>query len=252
MYNTGLIGKNLKYSFSKNYFENKFQREGLKNFSYNLYELNHISELHNLLRKKNLIGLNITSPYKESIIKYIDQLDEISKKIKSVNTIFINKKTQKIKGYNTDVIGFEKSLESFLPKQKIKALVLGNGGASKSVCYVLQKKNIEYLIVSREKTKNNIISYKCSEKYLNTHKLIINTTILGGNQFINSAPKINYNMLSKKHYMYDLIYNPEETLFLKKGQENGAKAINGEKMLKIQAEFSFAIWKKEIQSIKNV
>ena len=118
MYNTGLIGKNLKYSFSKNYFENKFQREGLKNFSYNLYELNHISELHNLLRKKNLIGLNITSPYKESIIKYIDQLDEISKKIKSVNTIFINKKTQKIKGYNTDVIGFEKSLESFLPKQK--------------------------------------------------------------------------------------------------------------------------------------
>ena len=157
-----------------------------------------------------------------------------------------------LKGYNTDVFGFEKSLESFLNSFKIKALVLGNGGVSKSICYVLQKKNIEYLVVSRKPNDDNIISYKNSEKYLETHKLIINTTILGGQEYIKKFPQINYEMLSKKHYMYDVIYNPIETLFLQKGKEKGASIINGQEMLILQAELSFEIWKKQIQGIKHV
>jgi len=251
MHNLGLIGKNLQYSFSKEFFHNKFKRENLINFSYNSYELNTIEELNILLQNKNLTGLNITSPYKESILKYIDHLDKISRKTKSVNTIFINKQTKKITGYNTDVFGFKRSLELFLPQTKLKALVLGNGGVSKSICYALKEKNIEFLIVSRKENENNVISYENCEKYLSTHKLIINTTILGSGKLINHAPKINYNLLSKKNYMYDVIYNPEETLFLKKGKDRGANIMNGKKMLMLQAELSFEIWKKEIQSTLN-
>tara|TARA_B100001250_G_C19678592_1_gene734803 strand:+ start:127 stop:879 length:753 start_codon:yes stop_codon:yes gene_type:complete len=250
MYNLGLIGKNLQHSFSKKFFQKKFEKENLKNFSYKSYELNAIEEFPQLLQNKNLTGLNITSPYKESIIKYIDRLDEVSRKIKSVNTIFI--KNKKITGYNTDFFGFKKSLELFLPKSKLKALVLGNGGVSKSICYALKEKNIEFLIVSRKQNASNVISYESCEKYLNTHKLIINTTILGGRKLINYTPKINYKMLSKKNYMYDVIYNPKETLFLKKGRERGANIMNGKKMLILQAELAFEIWRKEIQSIKNV
>ena len=252
MHNLGLIGKNLQYSFSKDFFQNKFKRENLMNFSYNSYELNAIAELKILLQNKNLTGLNITSPYKESIIKYVDHLDDISKKTNSVNTIFINKKTKKITGYNTDVFGFKKSLELFLPQSKLKALVLGNGGVAKSICYALKEKKIEFLIVSRKENKSNIISYENCEKYLRTHKLIINTTILGSGKLINRAPKINYNLLSKKNYMYDVIYNPEETLFLKQGKQRGANIMNGKKMLTLQAELSFEIWKKEIESTLNV
>ena len=251
MYNLGLVGKNLQHSGSKIYFENKFKKEGLKNFTYNLYELRKIEEFNTLLKTKNVTGLNVTYPYKESIINHIDQLDIISKKTRSVNTLFINKKNN-IKGYNTDVFGFEKSLESFLNSSKIKALVLGNGGVSKSICYVLEKKNIEYLVVSRKPNNDNIISYKNSEKYLETHKLIINTTILGGTEYIKKFPQINYDMLSKKHYMYDVIYNPIETIFLKKGKKKGANILNGQKMLILQAELSFEIWKKQIQGIKHV
>ena len=250
MYNLGLIGKNLQHSFSKKFFKNKFQKENLTNFSYNSYELNTIEELPKLLQNKNLTGLNITSPYKESVIEYIDHLDEISKKTKSVNTIFI--KNKKINGYNTDFFGFKKSIELFLPKPKLKALVLGNGGVSKSICHALKEQNIEFLIVSRKQNKSNMISYENCEKYLDSHKLIINTTILGSSRLINHAPKINYKMLSKQHYMYDVIYNPKETLFLKKGRERGANIMNGKKMLILQAELAFEIWKKEIQSIKNV
>ena len=197
MYNLGLIGKNLQHSASKIYFENKFKKEGLKNFAYNLYELTKIEEFNTLLKKKNITGLNVTYPYKQSIIKHIDELDIISKKTRSVNTLFINNK-KNIKGYNTDVFGFEKSLELFLNNSKIKALVLGNGGVAQSICYVLEKKNIEYLVVSRKPNDDNIISYESSEKYLETHKLIINTTILGGQEYINKFPQINYEMLSTR------------------------------------------------------
>ena len=252
MYNLGLIGKNLQNSFSKKFFQKKFKKENLTNFSYKLYDLDNIKDFNLLLINKNITGLNVTSPYKESVIKYINHLDEISNKTKSVNTIFINNKTNKTKGYNTDVYGFKKSLELFTPKSNLKAIVLGNGGVSKSICFVLKEKKIDYIIVSRNNNKKDIISYKESEKYLKTHKLIINTTILGSNNLINFFPNINYNLISNKHYMYDLIYNPKETFFLKKGKEKGAKIMNGKKMLELQAEFSFRIWIKEIQSKKNV
>jgi len=249
MYKIGLIGENLKYSFSKKYFDEKFKKECLHDFSYELYEINSIENFKNLLHIKNLIGLNITSPYKQSIIKYINKLDHISQKIKAVNTIFIDKVTSKIIGYNTDVYGFRKSLEMFLPKSKIKALVLGNGGASKAICYVLKKQNIDYLIVSRKPKGKNMISYKKSNDYIEKHKFIINTTILGSKKSISNYPNINYNLISKNHYIYDLIYNPKKTLFLKKSQQQGAHIMNGESMLILQAELSFQIWKKQIKKI---
>lgn len=252
MYKIGLIGKNLRNSFSKKLFDKKFKKENINDFNYNLFEINSIKELESLIEGEDIIGLNVTSPYKEIIINYIDELDEISRITRSVNTIFINNKKKYIKGYNTDVYGFEKSLISLLPKKiKINALVLGNGGVSKSICYVLKKREINFLIVSREKRNKHIISYEESEKYLQSHKLIINTTILGSKDHINLYPKINYEKLSKENYLFDVVYNPAESLFLNKGRGKGAKIMNGKTMLIAQAEHSFAIWKKNLQLIKK-
>ena len=252
MYKIGLIGKNLRNSFSKKLFDKKFNKENINDFNYNLFEINSIEELKSLIKRENIIGLNVTSPYKEIIINYIDKLDEISRITKSVNTIFINNKKNYIKGYNTDVYGFEKSLISLLPKKiKINALVLGNGGVSKSICYVLKKRKINFLIVSREKRNKHIISYEESEKYLQSHKLVINTTILGSKDHRNLYPKINYEKLSKENYLFDVVYNPAKSLFLNKGREKGAKIMNGKTMLIAQAEHSFAIWKKNLQLIKK-
>ena len=252
MFNLGLIGKNLKYSFSKKYFKLKFKKENLNNFIYELYELESLNDLSSILKNKKIIGLNVTSPFKESIIRYLDQIDDISKHTKSVNTIFINKKNRKLFGFNTDVHGFEKSLDLFIPRSKIKGMILGNGGVSKSIKYVLKKKNIEFVTVSRNANENDIISYNNCEKYLQTHKLIINTTILGAGKLSDKAPKINYKLLNKENYMFDLTYNPRETLFLKKSKKMGAKTINGELMLKLQAELSFNIWLKELKKNNEV
>lgn len=252
MFNLGLIGKNLKYSFSKKYFKLKFKKENLNNFKYELYELESLNDFSSLINKKNIIGLNVTSPFKEAIIQYLDHIDDISKNTKSVNTIFLNKKNKKLTGFNTDVHGFEKSLDIFLPQSKIKGIVLGNGGVSKSIKYVLRKKNIEFITVSRNTNENDIISYNNCEKYLQTHKLIINTTILGGGKYSDKAPKINYKLLNEKNYMFDVAYNPKETLFLKKGKKMGAKTMNGELMLKLQAELSFNIWSKELKKNNEV
>ena len=154
MYKIGLIGKNLRNSFSKKLFDKKFNKENINDFNYNLFEINSIEELKSLIKRENIIGLNVTSPYKEIIINYIDKLDEISRITKSVNTIFINNKKNYIKGYNTDVYGFEKSLISLLPKKiKINALVLGNGGVSKSICYVLKKKRDRFFNCFKKKEK---------------------------------------------------------------------------------------------------
>ena len=253
MFKIGLIGKKLQNSFSKKLFEKKFNKENINDFNYNLFEISSIEKFKSLIEDENIIGLNVTSPFKEIIINYVDELDEISRITKSVNTIFINNKKKKIKGYNTDVYGFEKSLISLLPKKiKINALVLGNGGVSKSICYVLKKRDIDFLIVSRRKKKiKHVISYEESEKYLQSHKLIINTTILGSKDHINLSPKINYEKLSKENYLFDVVYNPSKSLFLNKGSKKGAKIMNGKKMLIAQAEHSFAIWKKNVQLIKK-
>jgi len=245
-YKIGLIGKYLNHSFSKNYFDKKREKKLKINFSYDLYEISSINEIEKLFKQNNLIGLNITYPYKEKILKFINSLDEEAKEIKSVNTIFINKKTSKISGHNTDWYGFDKSLNNFLKTMNLKALVLGNGGASKAICYCLRKRQIPYIIVSRN-PKKNMISYDESEFFIKNYKLIINTTVLGSGLYLNKFPKINYNLISDNHFVYDLAYNPKETLFLKKSKKMGAKIKNGYDMLKIQADKSFELWENKLK-----
>lgn len=239
----GLIGHPLTHSFSKQYFENKFEKENIVDCSYNLYDIKNISLYKNVFETPNLIGLNVTIPYKESIIDLLDELDEVAKNIGAVNTIKFNSNTKKTKGYNTDYFGFKNSLKPFLENIHERALILGTGGASKAVAYVLKELNINCLFVSRTPEKGNEIGYNDINEYvIKHHQIIINTTPLGTYPNINDSPNIPYELLTANHLLYDLVYNPEETMFLRKGKEKGAKIINGLQMLKLQAEKSWEIW----------
>ena len=239
----GLIGHPLTHSFSKQYFENKFENENIIDCSYKLYDIKNISFYKNVIENQNLIGLNVTIPYKESVIDLLDKIDEIAKDISAVNTIKIDPKTKKTTGYNTDYYGFKKSLKPFLKNTHERALVLGTGGASKAIAYVLNELNINCLFVSRTPKKDNEISYEEVNEYvIKHHQIIINTTPLGTYPNINDFPNIPYELLTANHLLYDLVYNPEETMFLKKGKEKGAITINGLQMLKLQAEKSWEIW----------
>ncbi len=239
MYNLGLIGENLSHSFSKAYFDKKFQNNKIKNFSYSLLPLNNIKLIDELIKNKKLIGFNVTSPYKEIIIQYIDKLGPIATITKSVNTVFINSKNEKI-GFNTDFIGFQSILDN-LNINNPKALILGSGGVSKTISYSLKLKQIKYCIVSR-KPRINMKKYSEINNMMDDCKLIINTTPLGQYPNINNAPKIPYNLITNKHCCIDLIYNPEKTLFLKKAEAQGAQVINGKQMLIKQAEKAWEIW----------
>lgn len=236
----GLIGYPLSHSFSKGYFAEKFIRENIANSNYDTFPIEKIEDFEQLCQQNNFKGLNVTIPYKQSIIPFLDELNEDAQKIGAVNTIkFIDNK--KI-GYNSDVYGFEYSLLPFLKTHHKQALILGTGGASKAVEYVLKKLNIHYKYVSRI-ANNDIISYQdINEEIINTHHIIINTTPLGMYPNIDAAPEIPYQYISDKHLLYDLVYNPEETLFLKKGKEKNAQTKNGLEMLYLQAERSWQIW----------
>ena len=242
MYKLGLIGKSLTHSFSKKYFDQKFKKEKNNIFSYHTYDLKELSHITQIYHQK-LIGINVTRPYKKQIIKYIDELDILAEKTQSVNTIFIDPKNKKKTGYNTDIIGFEKLLARVYVKEGVKALVLGSGGVSNTVSYVLNKKNIQHKIVSR-KLKKNMLSYENLTDVFFDFKLIINTTPLGQYPHIYDHPNIPYHLISNQHQCIDLIYNPQKTIFLKKSEEKGAKILNGHEMLVEQAEASFLIWKK--------
>ena len=247
MYKLGLIGRSLQHSFSKKYFDQKFFEEKNNIFSYHLYDLEELNEIK-YIYDQNLIGINITSPYKKKIINHIDELDESAEKTKSVNTVFINPKNKKKIGYNTDIIGFEGLLVNNNLSNNTTALVLGSGGAAQSVKYVLNKKNIKFQIVSRKPDKKNL-NYNDLKYNIKYFKLIINTTPLGQYPLINNYPNIPYNLISNKHKCIDLIYNPKKTMFLKKAEEKGAKIFNGYEMLTIQAEESFLIWKNCLKNI---
>ena len=238
MKNYGLIGKSLKHSFSETYFNKKFKKLNLKDYQYNNYEIKNVAAVKELIIKNNLIGLNVTIPFKEEIIKILDKLDKLAEITNSVNTIKLEK--NKLIGYNTDIIGFEKSIIPIIDKRK-NALILGNGGASKSIQYVLKKLNINFTVISR----------KGDKKYSNlrkediiSHEIIINTTPLGMYPKIDFCPNILYEFINNEHLVYDLIYNPTETVFLKKAKNNGSKIKNGYEMLKIQANESWKIWNK--------
>ena len=239
----GLIGKTLSHSFSKKYFEEKFKRENI-NAVYENFELNDISQVEGLFSiHSNLCGLNVTIPYKEQIIPYLDEVDEQAQKIGAVNTIYIDKETGKMKGYNTDVYGFKQSLKPFLENQHQRALILGTGGASKAVAYVLNELGITTAFVSRTPQLENQLSYdELNENILASFLLIVNTTPLGTFPNVDEKPTINYDAITPNHLLYDLVYNPVETAFLKEGKKRGALTINGEQMLQLQAEKAWEIW----------
>ena len=232
----GLIGKNLSHSFSAMFFKEKIIKEEISDTKYLNFELEKVSEFLELIIKKNISGLNVTIPYKESVIPYIDELTEDAKIISAVNTIEFRE--DKLIGHNTDTIGFRKSITPILRNRK-KALILGSGGSSKAVKHALEMLNIEYMIIGR----NTPYSYKdMTSEFINYYDIIINTTPLGMFPDIKEYPKIPFQFLGKKHLLFDLIYNPEETLFLKQGKAQGCSIKNGLEMLKIQAEESWNIW----------
>jgi shikimate dehydrogenase len=237
----GLIGYPLGHSFSKKYFEEKFAKENLQHCVFDLFPIKEIGAFRNLIaEQQNFVGLAVTIPYKETVIPFLDDITDSAKEIGAVNCIqFKNGKTI---GYNTDVIGFEKSLLPLLQPQHTKALILGTGGASKAVQYVLKNMGIDFLLVSRTKT-NNTITYKdISEEVLKNHSLIINTTPLGMSPKEEGFADIPYQFLTPKHLLYDLIYKPEKTLFLQKGEQQGCIIKNGFDMLALQAEENWKIW----------
>lgn len=240
----GLIGKSLKHSFSKDYFEKKFEEQEINNTEYLNFEFEQIDEVKVRLSEiKDLNGLNVTIPYKSSIIPFLDELDKISEEIGAVNTIKINDDGRWI-GFNTDVYGFSTSLKPFLTNQHTKALILGTGGASKAVEFALKQLNISAIKVSRTKGKADLTYNELNEFVFNACKLIINTTPLGTWPNMEESPDIPFSFLSPEHLVYDLIYNPEKTLFLKQSESAGAAIMNGLNMLRLQAEKSWEIWNK--------
>ena len=237
----GLIGRNISYSFSKTYFTEKFKKEHNKESVYINFDISKISIFKHLIKNNpTLKGLNVTIPYKESIIPLLDQLSPIATEIGAVNTIQIQNK--KLVGHNTDVFGFEKSIEPLLKKQHLSALILGNGGASKAIAYVLKKRKITYQFVTRTPNDNNLNYHSLTENDIKTHLLIINCTPLGTTPNTEECPDIPYSAINEEHLLFDLVYNPSLTLFLKRGSAQGATICNGKKMLIYQAEKAWEIW----------
>ena len=234
--NYGLIGTKLKHSFSKDYFERKFKSLNYKNHSYKNFEINNLNSLRELISKNNISGLNVTIPFKEQILNYVDDLDDSAEKIGSINTIKVNK--NKITGFNTDADGFEKSFKPLIENRN-GAIILGNGGASKAIQYVLTKNKINFKVISR----SGEIKYEnLSNLDIINNLILINATPLGMYPNVHSFPKIPYNLLSEKHLVYDLVYNPKETVFLKKARKQKCKVSNGYQMLLNQADLSWKIW----------
>jgi len=243
----GLVGKTLKHSFSKHYFEEKFKALNLANYSYSNFELGDINEFKKLLEANpDLCGLNVTVPYKESIISFLDELTPEAKAIGAVNCIKImNGKTL---GYNTDEFGFRFSIKPFLEPKHNRALIFGTGGSSKAVAYALKSIGVEYYFVTSSQNKklpNTFFYSELNPVILKQFLLLINCTPLGMFPEVSNAPAIPYDCVSPDHLAYDLIYNPEETLFLLKCREQGATTINGLSMLKLQAEKSWEIWNEK-------
>jgi shikimate dehydrogenase len=239
----GLIGFPLTHSFSKNYFTQKFTIEGIEDAVYNLFPLQDIAEFPALLEHEQLCGLNVTIPYKEKVIPFLDGLNEEAAAIGAVNTIkFTDGKTT---GYNSDSYGFEQSLLPLLQPQHTAALILGTGGASKAVEYVLKKLGIAVQYVSRTPSEKSVTYKNLDTEMLAHSMLLINCTPAGMYPDVDNAPDIPYELITDKHLLYDLIYNPDETRFLREGRTRGAQTKNGLEMLYLQAERSWAIWNKE-------
>ena len=239
----GLVGKNISYSFSRGYFTDKFEKEK-RNFIYENFDLAFISEFPTLITNTGeLGGLNVTIPYKETIIPYLDKISKKAALIGAVNTIKITK-NGKLKGYNTDWYGFKKSLQPLLKSHHKNALILGTGGAAKAVAFALKNLNISYTFVSRKPAINEIGYENLTSTIFDQFQIVINCTPLGTIPNIAARPEIPFQYLTSKHIAYDLVYNPAETTFLKLAAERGAVTKNGYDMLVFQAEKAWKIWQK--------
>ncbi len=240
----GLIGYPLSHSFSRKYFSDKFQREGIVDCSYDLFEIATIDLVENLFRKKNLRGFNVTIPYKHDITDYLDDLDQSARKVGAVNVVKIDTDGKRT-GFNSDYYGFRTSLENWLPDlTNLKAQILGSGGAAKAVIAVLSDLSIPSIIISRNKSKGDYTyeEIRFNARLRGEYRLIINTTPLGMSPNTEAMPDIEYQALNGQFYLYDLIYNPPLTRFLEEGKKYGTQIKNGLEMLELQAEKSWEIW----------
>lgn len=233
----GLIGRNISYSFSKKYFEQKFQKLLLNNFSYDIFDIENLDKIPELLKTENLRGLNVTIPYKEKIIPFLDELSEEAKEIGAINCVSL--KDGKTKGFNTDAIGFEKTLLLHKKENQKTAIILGNGGAAKAVQYILKKNNIPYLTVSRttEINYDNLTAEQVKENLI-----IIQCTPVGTFPNVEDSVPFPLEGITENHLVIDLIYNPEYTKFIRNCAERGAKTANGLYMLEQQAEKAWEVW----------
>lgn len=241
MKNFGLIGKNIAYSFSESHFHDKFRKENITNSTYQLFDLKSISEVEELFQTKELKGFNVTIPYKEEIIPYLDELSPEAQKIRAVNCVKIQ--NNKRIGFNTDAFGFENSLQPLLEKHHQKALILGDGGVAKAVKFILTKLDIDYQSVTR---KGELRFPDLDKEIISEHPLIINCTPVGTFPDLEASPDIPFQFITTSHLLYDLIYNPEKTKFLQLGEIKGAKIKNGYEMLVLQAEKSWEIWSQSL------
>jgi shikimate dehydrogenase len=240
----GLIGYPLSHSFSKRYFEEKFAKEKITGVAFENFPISDISLLSGLLQENpGLEGIAVTIPYKRSVLSFLDEEDAMVKAIQACNCIRV--KGKKLTGFNTDVSGFETSFRTLLGPQHRKALVLGTGGASASVQFALKGMNIPYLVVSRNKAAGNITYGELTEEVMRNHTIVINTTPVGTYPKVNEAPPIPYEFIGPAHYLFDLVYNPAETQFMKEGRRQGALVQNGYAMLVAQAEENWKIWNDE-------
>lgn len=240
----GLIGKNISYSFSKKFFTEKFLHQHFHNCEYANYDVDNSTEIPKIIANtKGLVGLNVTIPYKETVIPYLDKISKNAKKIGAVNCITISKK-KKLKGFNTDYFGFKKALKPLLKNHHKKALILGTGGASKAIAFALKKLKIEFDFVSRKPSEYEMSYDEVDASVFKEYQIIINTTPLGTFPNVTDLPKLDYNLFTSKHIAFDLVYNPEETAFLKKARKAGAVTKNGHEMLIFQAEKAWLIWNK--------
>ena len=240
----GLVGKDIDYSFSKKYFSEKFSKEPFLNCDYQNFDIPKIEYFPEIIKNNpDLNGFNVTIPYKEIIIPYLDKLSAKAAKIGAVNVIRFTKK-RKLKGYNSDCYGFKKSLTPLLQSHHKKALILGTGGSSKAVAFALDELNITYTFVSRDPKESSIDYNRINATTFDNYQIVINCTPLGTSPNTKEYPPIPYEFFTEKHIAFDLIYNPEETQFLKKAKKKGAVYQNGLDMLIFQAEKSWKIWNK--------
>ena len=241
----GLIGYPLSHSFSASYFNRKFENEAFPNCSYHNFEMPSISGLPTLIEElPTLVGLNVTIPHKQSVMQLMTNLDPVAEKVGAVNTIRIERKSGEtiLAGYNTDVMGFELSLKSFIGQLKPRAMVLGTGGASRAVRFVLEKLEIPITLISRKESNNTLSYSQLDQSIIQNHHLIINCTPLGTWPNVDAFPPIPYEGIHQQHFLFDLVYNPETTRFLALGSERGASIRNGYEMLIGQAEAAWQIW----------